>query len=147
MTASERLEIVSSQLKTPVQGTQVPSVQSSCGDPVEALVLERKRCRFNVRELTNLIYGNAERANVFGKVQEQLQRDPIFQGDYADKTTPESRRLCMARIKRLFEYKEIDDPLTFECRLMVISLLDPSAYVRQGVHVCNVIWSVGTIRR
>ena len=95
---------------------------------------EREKAEFNIRDLTYVLHGGRDVTELYERVCKQLERDPIFQDDEADLSIMEQKRVTMCRLRRIIEYKEKDDLKTFEMRMHVIGLFDPSTHVRFGVH-------------
>jgi acyl-CoA oxidase len=95
---------------------------------------ERQKAAFDVRQLTYILGGGRDLTELFELVCKQLERDHIFYDDGSDLSIMDQKRITMCRMRRLLEYKEKDDVKTFEMRMHVIGLFDPSTHVRFGVH-------------
>lgn len=111
--------------------------QQTAGDfrlGAQTLQKEREQASFKVRELTHVLDGGKKITELKEKVMIQIERDPILNQDVADVPPVEHRAVIFRQLKRMLEYKEQDDVVTWDYRHRAMGLISPSYEVRYGIH-------------
>ncbi|KAJ3379045.1 fatty-acyl coenzyme A oxidase [Lobulomyces angularis] len=100
-----------------------------------ALDSERLNPSFNVRELTYLLDGGKQNTELRENIMLSLQRDPVFDiSDYHDLDLQTIREKTMQKVRRMAFYLSQEPVPVSHVRMQLLSLLDPGAWTRVGVH-------------
>lgn len=100
-----------------------------------ALQEERQNASFNPRELTYLLDGGQEMTELKERIMLSLERDPVMKTqDFNDLTLMQVRERTMAKVRRMAYYITNEPVAVSEMRMAILSLADPGAWTRIGVH-------------
>jgi len=118
-----------------MQQTSAAMVESPMGVVgMKTMVEERKSATFDIRKMTYILLNGKDNVERWEKVTQQLERDPIFQNDMYDVPHKQHREVVYSRVKRMMDYRLVDDIETWIWRRIVTSVIDPSLDVRMAVH-------------
>eukprot|EP01114_Cavostelium_apophysatum_P015276 TRINITY_DN4127_c0_g1_i1.p1 TRINITY_DN4127_c0_g1~~TRINITY_DN4127_c0_g1_i1.p1 ORF type:complete len:713 (-),score=165.71 TRINITY_DN4127_c0_g1_i1:86-2179(-) len=110
---------------------------ATCSSETDQREIERRRVNIPVEEMTNIIFGGADRVKIYKEAYARLEKEPLFSStvNIDDLEHHQIRELSMARIRRLFEMKAYKlDVKTLNILGRVLYAIDPSLSTRLGVH-------------
>ncbi|KAJ3107541.1 fatty-acyl coenzyme A oxidase [Phlyctochytrium planicorne] len=103
--------------------------------PTVTMAQERANPSFPIRKLTHFLDGSEKNTALREKIFLQLERDPAFKvEDYHDLEFNEIRERTMVKVRRLANYVAAEPISQFKERMAIVSVLDPQAWTRVGVH-------------
>ncbi|KAK9475506.1 acyl-CoA oxidase-domain-containing protein [Dipodascopsis tothii] len=131
--ALKRLQSLSEQMGGPE--SVAPNSAVGKGSPVLAMLEERSKTDFPIRELTYFLDGGSKNTQQKEKIMLEIERDPIFQNtDYYDLTKAQLRERTMEKITKLIHYITTEpEHISFQ-RMQLLGLVDMGLVTRTGVH-------------
>lgn len=119
--------------------TRTTNLVSSCNEPLpaEQMRIERSHTDFDPLAMNEWLEGSVEKSQEILKMYQQLERDPILQGNPAhyDNGTHADRALVASRIHQMAKYLETDGITKFWRRLNLVTMYDPSLGIRISVNL------------
>eukprot|EP00842_Homolaphlyctis_polyrhiza_P003945 jgi/Hompol1/4551/HPOL_000107-RA len=104
--------------------------------PTQLMAAERANPSFPVREMTYFLEGGRHMTETKEKIMLQFERDPIMKTiDQHDMPLAQIRERTMQKVRRLAYYVANEPPALFRVRMNVLTLFDPAAWTRFGVHI------------
>lgn len=106
-------------------------------DPRGLIQAERAASKFDPVKMHHFLESTPERAAVFKRLVQQLERDPILASSprYYDLTKDQQRELTAVRIARYAQYLEQPQALFAGTYASLISVFDPQVNTRMGVNL------------
>ena len=118
---------------------RVTNLVSLCPEPTpqEQMRVERSHTDFDPLAMNEWLEGLVEKSQEILTMYQQLDRDPILQGNPAhyDNGTHQDRELVAARIHQMAKYLETDGLVKFWRRLNLVTIWDPSLGIRISVNL------------
>ncbi|KAI8900767.1 acyl-CoA dehydrogenase/oxidase C-terminal [Globomyces pollinis-pini] len=103
--------------------------------PSQSIAEERLNPSFDIKLLTHFLDGGEKATELKEKMMLQFERDPIMKTiDTHDQDLATIRIRTMEKIARMASYLSSEPIANFKKRMNVLTLFDPAAWTRIGVH-------------